>query len=385
MAVPPWLFSHLERWHHLSFLKTPQNLLLLDRILEGAEGAQRARVAAFRHVIDDDLGYQLYRAVERAKVELSSRAATRPSASHDPKIEKPVARDEFESWIAPELAAIAGCVDRLLAATAIAPGPRRPRVHDRRLLVRAGGAPHLRGALRRRQAPGRRRAGLDRQRARAPRPRSVTGRAFRSHPGMRTLIAIALFVCAGPALADESWILFHGSSDSVSMHGDTRDIARARARLGKDPGHVLWFTRGGKEYVVKDAKALAPVDDPVRRMEELGRKQSILGRHQSTLGARQSALGDQQGALGERLGTLGTQRARAGGPHARAIDEEIQQLQSEIEALGTAQQELGAAQEKLGREQGRLGKEQEKVSHELEAAIARLEDSALSSGLAQKL
>jgi hypothetical chaperone protein len=120
MPIPPWLFSHLERWHHLSFLKTAQNLQLLDRILEGAEGPTQARVAAFRHVIDDDLAYQLYRAVERAKVELS----TRPYATFrfaDPKIEKTVSRDEFESWIAPELGAVAGCVDRVLAASGTDP------------------------------------------------------------------------------------------------------------------------------------------------------------------------------------------------------------------------------------------------------------------------
>jgi hypothetical chaperone protein len=121
MAVPPWLFGHLERWHHLSFLKTQSNLALLERIEEGSAGPQRARMAAFRHVVDNDLGYHLYRAVERAKVELSSRPyATLRFA--DPRIEKTVARDELEGWIQPELDAIRAAVDRLLAATGIEAG-----------------------------------------------------------------------------------------------------------------------------------------------------------------------------------------------------------------------------------------------------------------------
>lgn len=116
MVVPPWLYTHLERWHHLSFLKTRENMLLLERIFDGSAGGQRDRIAAFRHVIEDDLAYHLYRAVEKTKVDLSHRAHA-TFEFPDPRIKKSVARDEFESWIAPELEAIAGCVDRLLAAT----------------------------------------------------------------------------------------------------------------------------------------------------------------------------------------------------------------------------------------------------------------------------
>ncbi len=126
MPVPPWLYSHLERWHHLSLLKTRETLQLLERIQDGAQGAQQGRVAAFRHIIDDDLAYHLYRAVERTKVELSQREHA-TFRFPDPKIEKTVTRAEFESWIAPEIEAIAACVDRLLATTKI-PAARVDRV-----------------------------------------------------------------------------------------------------------------------------------------------------------------------------------------------------------------------------------------------------------------
>jgi hypothetical chaperone protein len=120
MTVPPWLFTHLERWHHLSFLKTRENLQLLERIHDGAQGRDAERIAAFRNVVDNDLAYHLYRAVERVKVELSSK----PYATlhfDDPRIEKTLSRDELESWIAPELEAITKAVDRLLEATGIEP------------------------------------------------------------------------------------------------------------------------------------------------------------------------------------------------------------------------------------------------------------------------
>jgi hypothetical chaperone protein len=120
MPVPPWLFTHLERWHHLTFLKTRENLTLLERVRDGAEGAARARLGAFERVVRDDLGYQLYRAVERTKVELSTRTHA-TFRFDDPRIEKTVSRAELESWIRPELEAIAACVDRLLAGSGVAP------------------------------------------------------------------------------------------------------------------------------------------------------------------------------------------------------------------------------------------------------------------------
>jgi hypothetical chaperone protein len=120
MTVPPWLFSHLERWHHLSFLKTRENLQLLERIHDGTEGKDAERIAAFRNVVDNDLAYHLYRAVEKVKVELSSKAYANLHFD-DPRIEKTLSRDELEAWIKPELEAISKAVDRLLEATGIAP------------------------------------------------------------------------------------------------------------------------------------------------------------------------------------------------------------------------------------------------------------------------
>ena len=71
------------------------------------------------------------------------------------EIRETVTRAGFEGWIAPELSRI----DEPSTRPCKLPGPRprdRPRFPHRRLLVRARGAPHLRGPLRRGQA------GLDR-------------------------------------------------------------------------------------------------------------------------------------------------------------------------------------------------------------------------------
>jgi hypothetical chaperone protein len=118
MSVPSWLHSHLERWHHLSFLKSKETLQLLENIADGAH--EPARIRAFIQVVENDLGYQLYRAVERTKVELSVRGSSRFVFRDLPvTIDREVTRAEFESWIAEETQAIADCVDRLLGRAEI--------------------------------------------------------------------------------------------------------------------------------------------------------------------------------------------------------------------------------------------------------------------------
>jgi len=120
MPVPPWLYTHLERWHHLSFLKSRETLKLLDDVTEGALAPERLH--AFVHLVTNDLGYRLYRAVERTKVALSRETSTDFAFHDDPiAIDAQVVRDQLEGWIAGELASLAACVDRLLARTGIAP------------------------------------------------------------------------------------------------------------------------------------------------------------------------------------------------------------------------------------------------------------------------
>ena len=120
MPVPPWLFGRLERWHHLSFLKSRETMHLLSEIHRGAE--EPARIGALIHLIENDLGYRLYQVVERAKVELSQQEHSRLVFRDGPLVlDQAVERHSFEQWIAPELAAITQAVERLLQRTGVDP------------------------------------------------------------------------------------------------------------------------------------------------------------------------------------------------------------------------------------------------------------------------
>ena len=72
-AVPNWVYSKLERWHHLSFLRTNQVINMLNSSI--AEAFEPEKIVALIHLIKEDLGYDLHRAVQKVKCDLSVNAA----------------------------------------------------------------------------------------------------------------------------------------------------------------------------------------------------------------------------------------------------------------------------------------------------------------------
>jgi hypothetical chaperone protein len=120
LPVPAWIYEQLERWHYLSFLKTRDTMELLRRLR--FQALQPEKLDALMHVVEEDLGYHLFRAVERTKCTLSEHEAS-AFRLHDAPVDiaAQVSRQAFESWIAPDLEAIAQCVDRLLARCNITP------------------------------------------------------------------------------------------------------------------------------------------------------------------------------------------------------------------------------------------------------------------------
>src|SRR5207344_2748727 len=74
LPVPNWLYEHLERWHYLSFLKTRKNMELLRQLQ--FQALEKPKLDALIDLVDYDLGYRLYRAIEAAKCALSADHAT---------------------------------------------------------------------------------------------------------------------------------------------------------------------------------------------------------------------------------------------------------------------------------------------------------------------
>ncbi len=120
LETPAWIYLKLERWHHLSFLRNKETLDVLKSIRE--ESAVPERIEALMQLINEDLGFRLHRSVQQTKYELSGAEETVfRFCDSGIAIEKRVARVQFETWIAEDLAAISECVDRLMKQTGVVP------------------------------------------------------------------------------------------------------------------------------------------------------------------------------------------------------------------------------------------------------------------------
>ena len=115
-ALPAWIYANLERWHTLSFLRTRNVLEMM------AAGEKRAdepdKIAALRALVEEDLGYQLHRAVSRTKTALSREQQAALAFTGDEagsiELRAEVERRDFEEWIRPELTGMEEAVDSLV-------------------------------------------------------------------------------------------------------------------------------------------------------------------------------------------------------------------------------------------------------------------------------
>jgi hypothetical chaperone protein len=111
MPVPSWIYEKLVAWHQLSFLKN--ELETLEQIR--ASAIEPDKIHALIEIVEEELGYDLYRAVERTKFTLSERElADFEFQEHRIVIKEDVIRSNFEYWIRREIRAIHQAVHRLL-------------------------------------------------------------------------------------------------------------------------------------------------------------------------------------------------------------------------------------------------------------------------------
>ncbi len=118
LPVPNWVYFKLERWHHLSFLRSRETVDMLKNV--AAQALEPERLKALLYLVTHDLGYQLHRAVQQTKVALShDEAASFRFVDGDVELESEVRRSEFEAWIRDELVDIEQRINALLSKTGV--------------------------------------------------------------------------------------------------------------------------------------------------------------------------------------------------------------------------------------------------------------------------
>jgi hypothetical chaperone protein len=121
LPMPARYFTAFAQWHKLSLLKSADTMAELRRLAKDAERPEE--IESLIEIIDHDLGYELYRAVSQTKARLSAQAqAPFHFAAAGLTIETQVLREDFERWIADDLAGMETAVEAALQNSGLAPG-----------------------------------------------------------------------------------------------------------------------------------------------------------------------------------------------------------------------------------------------------------------------
>ena len=121
LELPRSCFAAFANWHELSVMKTSRDFRELRDVVRFSEAPEL--VGRFMRLVESDQGYTLYKAVSDAKEALSRDEST-PFSFRGAgfEIAATLTRSQFEGWIAPELEAIEGALEQVLANAAIAQG-----------------------------------------------------------------------------------------------------------------------------------------------------------------------------------------------------------------------------------------------------------------------
>ncbi len=120
LPIPVHYFATLARWNELALMKGSSDLKELRELARFA--LDPTPLEDFIALVENDLGFALYRAVSAAKIALSSQDSVRfrfKDSAID--IDAAIARSDFERWIRDDLTRIEATVDQVLAMANVAP------------------------------------------------------------------------------------------------------------------------------------------------------------------------------------------------------------------------------------------------------------------------
>jgi hypothetical chaperone protein len=120
ITVPRSIIHTLCQWHRIPLLRTRKTREHI-RVIK-ATTDDRAAIEHLENIITDNYGFFLFRAIEQAKCELSSREETVIRfTEHDLQISEAINKAEFEQLNKDNFQQIAACVDAVVADSGLSP------------------------------------------------------------------------------------------------------------------------------------------------------------------------------------------------------------------------------------------------------------------------
>jgi hypothetical chaperone protein len=121
LNVPKGLVYTLSQWHRIPLLRTRKNMELIRLIKSTADN--RAAIQNLENIINDNYGFFLFQAIEKAKCDLTGAdAAVIEFTEKDLQISQPISRTEFEQLNRDNFDRIEACVDDVLKSAGLSAG-----------------------------------------------------------------------------------------------------------------------------------------------------------------------------------------------------------------------------------------------------------------------
>lgn len=120
LPVPVHIFRIISRWDQIHFLKTTKYREELTYYLRSSDNPLAIR--RLIKLVEENLGYFITRAVERAKIELSSRDIAVIDYRKDKlKLHEEISREQFERYISSWISRISEAVETTLGMAGVSP------------------------------------------------------------------------------------------------------------------------------------------------------------------------------------------------------------------------------------------------------------------------
>ena len=121
LPIPQAFYAKFAQWNQLSIMRHTRDFQDLIKLVRQAREPEK--IKAFVNFLEAEASYHLYRAVGATKSALSHDLSTRFHLDvGNTQLSQHITRTDFESWIAPDLAALDTCVSDVLSAASLDEG-----------------------------------------------------------------------------------------------------------------------------------------------------------------------------------------------------------------------------------------------------------------------
>lgn len=121
LTMPAHMMRNICQWRTIPLLRERRTKEFLSKLLVTADDKEAIR--RLSSLINNDLGFALFRSIEQAKCDLSCRDESSVVFAHEPdiRINEPITRAQFNTAISDELSRIDSCINDTLAAVGVSP------------------------------------------------------------------------------------------------------------------------------------------------------------------------------------------------------------------------------------------------------------------------